>query len=92
MFAPTSGYGGPDETCWFYSGHLASFAILHDRDHDTRYESDAHVWTAAAWRGRGFASTLLREARRRFDRKHVEGPATEAGAALVSRGARPGHS
>jgi GNAT superfamily N-acetyltransferase len=46
-----------------YTGYLPAFVILHDRDHDGDYETVAHVWTARAWRRRGNASRLLREAR-----------------------------
>lgn len=83
MLAPVSGCGG-DDGPWGYTGHLAGFVILYDRDHDGVYESVGHIWTASAWRRRGIAASLLREARSRFGYEHVEGPLTRAGAALMA--------
>ncbi len=81
MLAPLSGIGGTGE--WSYFGRLTSFVILHDRDKDGSYESVAHMWTAHAWRRRGIAKRLLQEAKTRFDFRTVEGPLTEASAALL---------
>ncbi len=79
--APTSASGGEGQ--WFYSGHLAGFVILYDRDKDGLYESVGHIWTAQSWRRRGIATRLLQEARSRFGASTVEGPFTDDGAALV---------
>jgi GNAT superfamily N-acetyltransferase len=84
VLAPTRGMGGADDGLWWYDGHLAGFAVLHDRDDDEAYESVAHVWTAKAWRRRGIATRLLREAEQRFAYKNIEGPVTESGAALIA--------
>lgn len=81
MLAPTSASGGDD--VWFYSGHIVGFVILHDRDDDGRFESVAHIWTAAAWRRRGIARRLMAEARSRFLFTGVEGPYTEDGGAFL---------
>jgi ribosomal protein S18 acetylase RimI-like enzyme len=82
MLAPVSGIGGEDGP-WHYTGHLAGFVILYDRDRDGAYESVGHMWTAAAWRRRGIARRLLAEARSRFQFKGIEGPYTADGAAFV---------
>lgn len=81
MLAPISA-SGTDEAM-FYSGHLAAFVILYDRDEDGTYESAGHLWTAAAWRRRGVARSLLLQARVRFSTDRIEGPFTEDGAALL---------
>jgi hypothetical protein len=83
---------GLHPTCWVGAdgdqersarGNLVGFLIVHDRDEDGQYESVAHIWTATRWRRRGIASHLLGQARARFPIAQIEGPATEAGAALV---------
>ena len=83
MLAPVSAVGGSSGEPWFYSGHLAGFVILHDRDKDGTYESVAHMWTAKAWRRRGIARRLLGKARSTFGTRDFEGPFTEDGAAFV---------
>ncbi|ALG06247.1 hypothetical protein AOZ06_04265 [Kibdelosporangium phytohabitans] len=83
MLAPVSASGREDGT-WFYSGRLAGFVIVYDRDEDGAYESVGHIWTATAWQRRGIARRLLAEARSRFPVTSVEGPYTEAGAAFLS--------
>jgi ribosomal protein S18 acetylase RimI-like enzyme len=91
MLAPVTGF--PEEggdLPWRYSGHLAGFVILYDRDEDGTHETVGHVWTAAGWRRRGIATRLLAEARTRFSARHVEGPFTEDGAALVEHAWKPG--
>ncbi|MCE7007323.1 hypothetical protein LWC34_31555 [Kibdelosporangium philippinense] len=82
MLAPVSASGGEDGP-WFYSGRVAGFVVVHDRDKDGAYESVAHIWTATAWQRRGIARRLLAEARSRFPVTSVEKPYTEAGAAFV---------
>ena len=82
MLAPVSGQSFGDEP-WSYTGHLAGFAVLYDRDEDGEYESVAHIWTASAWRRRGIAKQLLQEARSRFGAKGFEGPFTDDGDAFV---------
>jgi hypothetical protein len=79
--APISGAAGDD--AMFYTGHLAGFAVLFDKDGDGSWECVGHVWTARAWRRRGIARGLLQEARERFGSDRIDGPYTEAGAALV---------
>ncbi|WP_157516440.1 GNAT family N-acetyltransferase [Oerskovia enterophila] len=59
------------QTMW--SGTLAAFVILHDRDDDAEYETLGHVWTAQEWRRRGIAAELVQLARERFPVRHVEG-------------------
>jgi GNAT superfamily N-acetyltransferase len=66
------------------SGHLAGFAILHDRDEDGTRESLAHIWTASAWRRQGIARTLLLKAREQYACHTEEGPFTEDGSALLA--------
>ncbi|MCE7008108.1 hypothetical protein LWC34_35595 [Kibdelosporangium philippinense] len=83
MLAPVSASGGEDGP-WFYSGRLAGFVVVYDRDKDGAYESVGHIWTATAWQRRGIARRLLAEARSRFPVTSVEGPYTEAGAAFLS--------
>ncbi|WP_134765117.1 GNAT family N-acetyltransferase [Nocardioides sp. 1609] len=70
------------DTSW--SGSLAGFAIIHDRDTDGEHESLAHLWTARAWRRRGVGATLVEEARARFPLRDVEGPITDAGRRLLA--------
>ena len=82
MLAPASGQGFSDEP-WHYTGHLAGFVILYDRDEDGEYESVGHMWTASAWRRRGIARRLLQEARSRFGARDFEGPFTDDGGAFV---------
>ena len=89
MLAPVAASGprpapGPTRGAW------PGFAVLYDRDQDGLHESVGHVWTAAAWRRRGIARRLLRQARERFGSDRVEGPCTDSGAALVR--ACPGFS
>lgn len=79
--APYSCIQASGGTRW--SGTLAAFVILHDRDVDGRYESLAHLWTAHGWRRRGVGAGLVREARRRFPLTQVEGPVTESGRLLL---------
>jgi GNAT superfamily N-acetyltransferase len=79
--APYSSIGGSQGTT--YSGTLTGFAIIHDRDRDGEYESLAHLWTARAWRRRGVAADLVRQARERFPVSQVEGPATQAGRLML---------
>jgi ribosomal protein S18 acetylase RimI-like enzyme len=74
---------------WQYRGHLAGFLILYDRDDDGIYESIGHIWTAKAWRRRGIARRLLREARSRFGATKFEGPFSEDGAAFVEATRQP---
>lgn len=81
MIAPVSASGG--EARWFYSGHLAGFVIVHDRNKDGDYESVAHIWTAATWRRHGVARRLMAEARTRFPITGVEGPYSADGAAFL---------
>ncbi len=83
MLAPVSASGG-EEGPWFYSGRIAGFVVVHDRDKDGTHESVGHIWTATAWQRRGIARRLLAEARSRFPITSVEGPYTEAGAAYLS--------
>jgi ribosomal protein S18 acetylase RimI-like enzyme len=78
----TDGVGG-GEGSWYYSGNVAGFAILYDRDKDGKYESLGHIWTAAAARRRGIASALIAYARQYFPLKDTEGPLTDDGAALL---------
>lgn len=80
--APVSWAGG-ETGDWSYSGYLTAFVILHDRDEDGRYESVAHMWTAQAWRRRGIALELLREAETQFNFDRFEGPYTDAGRSVV---------
>jgi hypothetical protein len=82
MLAPESGYN--TDSGWAYSGHLAGFVILHDRDQDGRYESVAHMWAAQGWRRQGIALNLLQEARSRFNYTAVEEPLTEASTAFFN--------
>ena len=82
MLAPVSGFGGQSEP-WSYTGHLAGFAVLYDRDEDGEYESVGHLWSASAWRRRGIARQLLQEARSRFGARDIEGPFTDDGDAFV---------
>ncbi len=86
--APTSWMGGTKQLACA-TGRLVAFAILQDRDDDDEYESLAHVWTATAWRRRGIASRLLADARQRLSYSKVEGPLTDAGAALIGQGVAP---
>lgn len=88
MLAPTSAVGGSGP--WFYSGNLAGFVVLYDRDEDGTYESAGHVWTARAWRRQGIARRLLAEARSRFGFSDFEGPLTDDGAGLVAAWQSPG--
>jgi ribosomal protein S18 acetylase RimI-like enzyme len=83
MLAPTAARGG-EEGQWFFSGRLAGFVIVYDRDEDGSYESVGHIWTATAWRRRGIARRLLAEARSRFAITAVEEPYTEQGAAFLN--------
>jgi ribosomal protein S18 acetylase RimI-like enzyme len=82
MLAPTWASGG-EPGPMSYSGHLAGFVIHYDRDKDGAYESVGHIWTAAAWRRRGIARSLLAEAKSRFKYTRIEGPYTKDGGALV---------
>ncbi|MFC6881544.1 MULTISPECIES: GNAT family N-acetyltransferase [Actinomadura] len=74
---------GGEEGPWRYTGHLAGFVILYDRDREGVYESVGHIWTAEAWQRRGIARRLLAEARSRFPIKEIEQPYTADGAAFV---------
>jgi len=67
----------------FRRGMLTGFVVLHDRDTDGRYESLAHIWTAAEWRRRGVGRSLVKEARARFPLTRAEGPFTPAGCTLL---------
>ncbi|SFW88320.1 GNAT family N-acetyltransferase [Amycolatopsis australiensis] len=82
MLAPVGASGG-EEGLWFFSGRLAGFVIVYDRDEDGAYESVGHIWTASAWQRRGIARRLLTEARSRFSITTVEEPYTEKGAAFL---------
>ncbi|MBF0688601.1 MAG: hypothetical protein IR158_12660 [Cellulomonas sp.] len=66
-----------------WTGTITGFVILHDRDGDAEYESLAHIWTAQAWRRRGVAGNLVREASKRFSVSRAEGPATDGGRLLL---------
>jgi ribosomal protein S18 acetylase RimI-like enzyme len=83
MLVPVSGIGGGDDEPWSYTGRLAGFIILYDRDEDGEYEAVGHIWTAAAWRRRGIARRLLREARSRFGARDIERPYTKDGEAFI---------
>lgn len=83
--APTSNAPDGDEAIWV--GNLVGFLIVHDRDGDGEYESIAHMWTATGWRGRGVATAMVQHSRDRFPIRSVEGPVTDAGAALLSSAA-----
>lgn len=83
--APYSAIGGGDRFSW--SGTVAGFLILHDRDNDGEYESLAHLWTASSWRRRGVAARLVREALERFPVSHLEGPVTDEGWLLLENAA-----
>jgi ribosomal protein S18 acetylase RimI-like enzyme len=84
MLAPVEAIGGGEDSLrWHYSGHLAGFVILYDRDNDGTYEAVGHVWTAAAWRRQGIARRLLEEAKSRFHAAVIERPYTNDGTALV---------
>lgn len=66
-----------------FSGNLVGFAILYDRDHDGKYESIGHLWTAEFARRKGVARQLLERAKRDFPIERIEGPSTDAGHALI---------
>jgi ribosomal protein S18 acetylase RimI-like enzyme len=59
------------------------FAVLYDGDEDGQYETLSHIWTAAAARRRGVARALIAHARQHFPLKHIAGPATDGGTALL---------
>jgi len=84
MLAPVEAIGSGEDGPWNYTGHLAGFVIVHDRDEDGVYETVVHIWTASAWRHRGIAQRLLSEARRRFGISEVEGPYSADGAAFLA--------
>jgi hypothetical protein len=65
------------------SGNLVSFAVLYDRDEDGEVESLAHLWTARRYRRQGYARAVIDRARERFPIRHVEGPVTDHGWALL---------
>ncbi|GAA3561321.1 hypothetical protein GCM10022222_51350 [Amycolatopsis ultiminotia] len=91
MLAPVSASGGEDEDGpWYFSGRLAGFVVVYDRDEDGAYESVGHIWTATAWQRRGIARRLLAEARSRFPVTSVEEPYTRAGAAFLGACRAPG--
>jgi ribosomal protein S18 acetylase RimI-like enzyme len=83
MLAPVAASGGEDGV-WFFSGRVAGFVVVYDRDEDGTYESVGHIWTATAWQRRGIARQLLTEARSRFPITTVEEPYTEKGAAFLN--------
>jgi ribosomal protein S18 acetylase RimI-like enzyme len=82
MLAPVEASGGEDGL-WFYSGHLAGFVVVYDRDEDDVHESIGHIWTATAFQRRGIARRLLTEAKSRFPITNVEKPYTDEGAAFL---------
>lgn len=78
----TSAFCGSDSGT--YNGNVIGFAVLHDRDNDGEYESLAHLWTAKGIRRKGVGKRLVEEARRMYPLKHVEGPVTSDGKALLT--------
>lgn len=66
-----------------FSGNLAGFVILYDRDKDGKYETVAHIWTAELARRKGIARQLLARAKRDFPVERLEAPWTDSGSALI---------
>ena len=89
MLAPVAGVSSEIEP-WDCAGHLAGFIVLYDSDVDGTYETIGNIWTARAWRRRGIARQLLREARSRFGARRFEGPFSDDGAAFVQATGEPG--
>lgn len=82
--APVEGWSGSEEDLWSFTGHLVAFVVLNDHDDDGRYETVAHVWTAAAWRRQGIAQRLLAEANTRYGFTVIEEPYSDDGLALLT--------
>lgn len=76
---PYANWGSSTHSSW--SGVLAGFVILYDRDGDGEYETLGHMWTAREWRRRGIASDLVRTAQERFAVRRLDG-VTEGGASF----------
>lgn len=83
MLAPLSASGGENDP-WGYSGRLAGFLVIYDRDNDGTYEAIGHIWTATAWQRRGIARRLLTEATIRFPITNIERPYTTDGSAFLA--------
>lgn len=73
-----------EKTSW--SGTLAAFAILYDRDVDGSYETLGHIWTAQEWRRQGLASELIQVAQERFSVSRIE-DVTSDGRLLLEKSA-----